>query len=481
MTIIFDSACTRRGDEFIYNNEFGFQYGTLSAELGYERKFSDELTSDFSVVANRYGSDQTNFVGQETGTLTIGLNTIKLKEKLRWSREDNFVATGGVEAIFYSLPGQEQRPDTEGSLLPELTLETERGREMAGFFQAEWSPTPELAITGGVRFNLYQYLGGRTLFDYAPSAEGIYRLNEVVDTLTYGQGDVISTYTSFEPRLSARYQITPTTSVKAGYSRTSQFVNQIFNTDTPTPQSQFQLSTPYIEPFFAHNYSAGVFQNLSNNRVQMSVEGFYRDIDQLWDYRDFAVLVGNRHLETEILPGIGRAYGVEGSFKLNLLTLDMQLNYTYSRTERQVEGINNGNWYPSNFDQTHNANSVVSLKIDDRQTFTANFTYATGRPTTAPIINYRISGGLLVPIYSDRNQLRIPDYHRLDLSYTIVTGKDKERGLKTSWNFTIYNIYARKNAFSVFYTQTPDQRFLANRLAVLGTMFPSITFNFEWL
>ncbi len=161
--------------------------------------------------------------------------------------------------------------------------------------------------------------------------------------------------------------------------------------------------------------------------------------------------------------------------------IDAQINYTYSRTERQISEINDKNWYPSNFDQPHNGNMVLSYKLDSRQTFTANFTYATGRPTTAPVINYRVVGGLIVPVYTERNQLRIPNYHRLDLSYSIGMRNDKERGFKTSWNFTIYNVYARRNAFSVFYTQKPNQQFVANRLSVLGTLFPSVTLNFEWL
>ncbi|MCB0636748.1 MAG: hypothetical protein KDC54_09040, partial [Lewinella sp.] len=233
----------------------------------------------------------------------------------------------------------------------------------------------------------------------------------------------------------------------------------------------------------AHNFSLGYFHNFRDNRWETSAEVFYRAIDKLWDYRDFADLIVNPHLETEIRHGQGRAYGLETSLKARSLHWSGQLNYTLSRTERQVAGVNLGQWYPSSFDQPHNLSAVISYRIDARQTLTANFVYATGRPTTAPITNYRIGGGLTVPIYTQRNQLRIPDYHRLDLSYTVHSRRDKERGFRHSWNITLYNVYARRNPFSVFFTQAPNQRqdFIANRLSVLGSIFPALTFNFEWL
>ena len=467
-------------DDFVYNQEFGFNYGTSSVEAAYTRQVRDNVTNELSLVANRLRATRSELEGAGSGELETGITYYKLKEVVR-RQDEEWGWTAGVEAILYQVPGQEQRATGTTSSLANLELEDERAWEGALFGEVSWSPSEQFSLQAGLRLNQYQYLGARTLLRYAE--EGVYDLSSVVDTLRFASGDVVETYRTLEPRLSARYQLGPEQSVRAGYSRTSQFINQVFNADTPTPQSQFQLSTPYIKPFLAHNFSLGYFRNFRSNRWETSVDGFYRSITQLWDYRDFAVLNLNPHLETELLEGQGRAYGVEASIKGRSLRFDGQLSYTYSRTERQIAGINQNDWYPSNFDQPHNVNFVFKYRINERQSLTANFIFASGRPTTAPIVSYTPNGALSIPVYTERNQLRIPDYHRLDLSYNIAMNKKKDRGFKTSWDFTLYNVYGRDNPFSVFYTQRLNQRrdFVANRLAVLGAVFPSISFNFEWL
>lgn len=467
-------------DNFVYNQEFGFDYGTSSIELGYDRQVRENVSSELSLVANRLRNTRTDLAGAGAGEITNGITYYKLKEVVR-RQDDDWGWNAGIEAVWYRVPGQAQAPVGETSTIVSLELENERAWEAGLFGEVNWNLTDELSVNAGLRLNSYQYMGARTLLDY--EQEGVYDLSTVIDTLRFDQGKVIESYRTLEPRLSARYQLGPAQSVRAGYSRTSQFVNQVFNTDTPTPQSQFQLSTPYIKPFLAHNFSLGYFRNFNKNRWESSIEGFYRAIDQLWDYRDFAVLNLNPHLETELLEGQGRAYGAEFSVKGRSLRFDGQLSYTYSRTERQVVGINQNDWYPSNFDQPHNINFVFKYRIDKRQSLTANFVFASGRPTTAPIVSYTVNGAIAVPVYTERNQLRIPNYHRLDVSYNIGMNQNKEKGFKTSWDFTLYNVYGRKNPFSVFYTQRLNQRrdFVANRLAVLGTIFPSVSFNFEWL
>jgi hypothetical protein len=180
------------------------------------------------------------------------------------------------------------------------------------------------------------------------------------------------------------------------------------------------------------------------------------------------------------LGGIGRAYGVELSIKKNAGQFNGWLSYTYSRTERQVAGINRGDWYPSNFDQPHSLSVVFNVQPSQRHTLTFSFNYNTGRPTTPPVGNYETPLGLVVPLYSERNQLRIPDYHRLDISYTLGQGYNKTRRVKTSWTLAVYNVYGRRNAYSVFFTEGPFQRAEANQLSVLGTALPSVTLNFEF-
>lgn len=465
-------------DQFDYNDEYGFDYGTRAGQLTYNWILKEGWFSNLSLVGSTYHSRQSNFTGEAAAELNTGVRYLKLKEQISFERSQTLQWDMGAEGIiYYTNPGQ-RVPLGEGSLLPAVTLAEERALEAGLFVNADWTVSPRLSLTGGLRLANYRFLGPGAIYAYNGE---IPRPGEVVDTLTYAAGQLIAAYGSVEPRLSARYRLSATTSIKGGYSRTAQFINQIFNSDTPTPTSQYQLSSRYIPPFRAHNYSLGYFRNFRENDWETSAELYYRSLDQLWDYIDFAELVVNDQLETEIRSGRGRAYGLELSAKKQRGILNGWLSYTLSRSERQIAAINRGGWYPSNFDKPHNLSLILNYQPDQRNTVSLNFTYSTGRPTTAPIASYRDASGLIVPIYSARNQVRIPDYHRLDLSYTVGKGYDQTKKFHTSWTFSIYNLYGRKNAFSVFYQQSPGQRSIARQLSVLGTVFPALTINIETL
>lgn len=461
------------GDEFVYNRAFGFDYRTRSGQLIYKRIFHDNFFSRLSLAASSYTSAQTNREGAQSGQLDNGITYYKLKEALTYTFGRSLQLDAGLEGVYYRVQPGEQRPLGAASVIAPKSLEAEQALESAAFGSVEWTASARLALIAGLRFNHYRFLGPKTVFRY----DGPIALENREEAVRYGKGQAIVTYNNLEPRLSARYRLGSTASIKAGYSRTSQFINQIFNTDTPTPTSQYQLSTEYIRPFRAHNFAAGYFRNSPDNEWEGSAEVFYRNIDQMWDYRDFARLLVNESLETEILNGKGRAYGLELNLKTTRQMVNGQLSYTWSRSERQAPGINRGAWYPSNFDKPHNFNLVVNYQPSQRHNLAFNFTYSTGRPATAPLTNHRLSNGIIVPVYTLRNQLRIPDYHRLDVSYTIGRGYNKHKTLKASWNISIYNVYARKNAFSVFFTPSPSLETVANRLAILGSAFPAITIN----
>lgn len=464
-------------DEFVYNRAFGFDYRTLGGQLTYKHTFHSDFFSRLSLAASEYKSTQTDFEGTDGGQLNSGISYYKLKEQLTYHFSRAVRADGGAESVYYVVQPGSQRPQGVLSVVAQKALETEHGLESAVFGNMEWAISPRVTLIGGLRANHYRYLGPKTVFAYDP----IVAPENLSDTLKYGGGSTIAKYTNIEPRLSGRYRLDAHSSLKAGYSRTSQFVNQIFNTDTPTPTSQYQLSTNYIAPFRSHNFAAGYFQNTKDNSWEISTEMFYRVIDKLWDYRDFANLTVNEKIETEIRNGRGRAYGFEASVKTSRKLVNGQLGYTFSRTLRKVAGINKGRWYPGSADKPHNLVLVVNYQPSQRHNLTFTFSYSTGRPTTAPLTSYRLQNNLIVPVYSPRNQLRIPDYHRLDVAYTIGRGYNKRKTLKTSWNLSVYNVYARKNAFSVFFTQDPYQKTVANRLATLGTIFPAITLNIETL
>lgn len=476
-TIILSAYATE--DEFGYNEEFGFDYGTLMGQLIYRQIFNDKSYNKFSVVGSRYFSAQTDFAGIDAARVTNDISYVKLKELFTTTPNSQMKLDLGLSTTLYLVEPGKQDPYGEDSDIIPRTTESDKGLESAVFGNVEYTVSPAFTISAGIRGVLYQYLGPNTVYNYQnpdePTSESI------TGTTEYAAGKTITSDQSIEPRLSMRYRITESTSVKLGYSRTAQFINQIFNTDSPTPNSQWQLSTDYLDPFRSHNLSLGYFKNFQENLWETSIEIYGRYIDHLYDYRDFADLVVNDHIETELLTGIGRTYGAELSIKKKSGKVNGWLSYTYARSERQIEGINEGEWYLSNFDKPHDASLIFNYQPNRRNTLTINFSYSTGRPTTPPVGNYKIQNGLVIPIYSARNQYRIPDYHRLDVAYTIGKGYKRDKKIQTSWTLSVYNVYARKNAFSVFFTQGAFRRVQANKLAILGSAIPSVTFNMEIL
>lgn len=470
-------SCYSSYDDFRYSNEFEFDYQTLMGQVALKSQINERLFSNFSLTASKYQSSRTELEESTASRLDNFVDYFKLKELLTFSWPNGLKVDAGISGIYYKVNPGAMMPASDISSVRPTVLEDEQGLESAVFFQTDWEVSPNLALSAGIRGVLYQYLGPKTVYLYEEGQPIL--VENITDTLVYEKGEAIETYYSLEPRFSFRYRLTPSASFKAGYSRTVQYINQFSNFTAPTPSSVWQLSNSYIEPTRAHNFSVGFFKNLKNNLWETSIEGYYRLMDDLYDYRDFADLNVNDHLETELASGRGRSYGVELSLKKKRGLLNGWLSYTLSRTERQIDEINNGNWYLSNLDRTHDISLVGIFEFNERHSLTFNFNYATGRPITAPIGSYRNENGLIIPIYSDRNELRIPDFHRLDISYTVGQGYNRSKKIKTSWSFSVYNLYGRKNPYSVFFTQKPFNPPVANRFSVLGSVFPSIAFNIE--
>jgi hypothetical protein len=247
----------------------------------------------------------------------------------------------------------------------------------------------------------------------------------------------------------------------------------------------WQVSGVYIQPQKADNYSMGYFKNFLNNIWETSLELYYRDINNLVEYKDLPELLLNDHLETELLTGIGRAYGAELYIRKKKGRLNGWFSYAYSRSMVKIDGpadeekINNGEWFPSKLDKPHNVDLVLNYNINKSNVFSANFTYSTGRPIAVPVANY-IVDDVTLPHYTERNQYRIPDYHRLDLSYTIKRNVIRKKRYKDSFTISVYNLYARENAYSVFFKREEGSLTNAYKLSILGTIFPSFTYNFEF-
>ena len=463
-------------DEFSFNNTFAFDYQTTMGQATWKQIFNDKLYGSLGLVYSDYNSSQSDLRPVTGEQVDNGVEYFTIKPIINYDASEKAQFEAGLEINRFNInPGTRVLTNPESTAVPG-SLAEEQGLESSAFGSLDYAFNDRLSISAGLRYTNYRFLGPGTEFQYE---NGVPERGNITDSLNFGDGETIASYNSLQPRISLRYRLNAQSSIRAGYGRTAQFLNQIFVSDSPTPSSQYQLSTRYIPPFLSHNVSLGFFRNAEDNNVELGAELYARNIDQLWDYRDFANVIVNPSLETEILVGDGRAYGLELSGKRKVGTLNGLVSYTFSRTERRIPGINRGEYYRSNFDKPHNFVATINWNPNKRNTLTANFTYGTGRPVTAPIGNYRVENGLVVPVYSDRNAVRIPDYHRLDLAYTLGKSYDESKNFTTSWTISLHNVYGRRNAFSVFYTQAPDQTNVANRLAVLGTVFPAITFNIE--
>lgn len=471
-------------DFFRYSQEFGYQWRTQTTTLKWNSIIQPNFSSSTAIILGGYRNLLFEPVGYSAFDYRNGQKYYQLKQNFILNAGSKHLLNFGFDGIRY-----QNRPDQIGPHHAESTVaidqvDRETGRELALYANDEFDLTPALGLSVGLRFSTYQALGPDVVYEYEPG-EPLEEIN-IIDTLHYAKGKVVRSYSGFEPRFSLRYRLGKSASVKLSYNRMRQYIHLISNTAASTPVDVWQLSSKYIAPQIADNYSLGLFRNFADNAIETSIEGFYRNIENLVDYKDFAELLLNDHLETEVLTGRGKAYGLEVLFKRNEGRWTGWVSYTFSRSWVKVAGdrpetsINSGKWYPSSFDKPHDFTVAAKYELLNNVSWGLNFTYNTGRPITAIVSSYELNN-VIIPHYSERNAYRIPDYYRLDMSLTIDGKKLVNRRYRGSLNISVYNFLARRNAFSVYYQQTRD-KFIpsATKLSVLGTFIPAIAYNISF-
>lgn len=471
-------------DFFRYSTEFGYDWNTRSTTLRWNSILSPGFSFATTAVLGSYKSLLFIPQGVDAYDFRNGQEYLQFKQDFAWHPGDKHLIHFGAEFVRYKNRPDEIAPRGDDSGIVAQEVKRDIGRELALFINDDLDISPRLALSVGLRFSMFQAVGPDRIFTYeegAPLTE-----QNIIDTVDYASGEVIRSYSGLEPRLSLRYRIGKSASVKLSYNRMRQYIHLVSNTAATTPVDIWQLSGKYIPPQVADNFSLGFFRNFADNAVETSVEGFYRSIDNLVDYKDFAQLLLNDHLETDLLFGNGRAYGAEFLLKKNTGRLTGWLSYTYTRSLIRIAGatkettVNNGDWYPSNFDKPHDFTLAAKLQQGKSVFWGLNFTYNTGRPITAIVSSYEL-GSTTVPHYSSRNAYRIPDYYRLDFSFTVVGKKLVDRRYRGEFTFSVYNLLARKNAFSVYYKQFPRILIpLPVKLSVLGSVIPALTYNFSF-
>ena len=369
-----------------------------------------------------------------------------------------------------------------GSIVEPQFIDRERGLESALFVSANLDLTDKLSVEAGVRLSNFLALGQGSQLVFEDGQPR--NLASITDTLNFEKNEVIESFFNPEPRVSARYLLNPSLSLKAGYGRTYQYIHRLSNNTTVSPIDTWKISDSNIEPQSADQFTFGIFKNIEGNTYELSLEGFYKRSDNILDFKTGAQILLNENIVLETLQGEGESYGVEFLVRKNKGKLNGWLGYTYSRSfikfdsQFPEEQINNGDFFPSNFDKPHDVSLVANYKFSKRFSLSTNFTYQTGRPVTVPVGSFSFDNSEFV-VFSDRNSFRIPDFYRLDLGLNIEGNHKIKKFAHSFWTISVYNVLGRNNPFSVFFV-TENGEVLGQQASIFNIPVPSITYNFKF-
>lgn len=468
-------------DVFGLPSDTTFAWKNQIASLQFDHAFNDKAFSTITLGYGTFGYDVKDKNPTSAYDLKYNISYPTLKADFNYQLNKHKL-NSGVGSIWYGITPGTIAPTSAQSNVKPVTIAKEQSMENSFFLEDEFEVNDMLRFNAGFRLSSFSSLGPQKVYLYQPGQP--LSNNTIVDSVSYASGKSAKTYFGFEPRFSLVYKLSSFSSVKLGYNRIFQYIHLISNSVAITPIDIWQPSNYYFKPQIGDQYSAGLFHSTHNGKYELSVEGFYKFTNNVLDFKDGSNIVLNPNLETALLSGVAKAYGVEFSAKKNIGRLQGSLNYTYARSLRQVrspyadESINNGNYYPSNYDQPSVVNLTWRYEISRRVSFTGNFTYRTGRPITLPY-SYATVGNIPIVNFSDRNMQRIPDYHRLDLALVIDGNHRRKKIIDGSWIISFYNVYARKNVYSVFYKTDAAGIQSPYQLSIVGTILPSISYRFK--
>ncbi len=479
-------------DNFMFDANQGFSWGSQTATARWNHLFNDRLFSNFTFFYSNYDyelafgeDDLDKFSWNST------IQNLDFKPELTYFINPENKLTFGGEILGYTFEPANAVGVSNGETR-DISIADKKALEISVFVGNDQKVGDKIDLQYGLRYSNFSYQGPGKYFEFADAiVPGTRRFP--IQEFTAEKGESIANYGTLEPRFSIKYQLNEQSSLKASYNRTAQYIHLISNTTASNPLDVWTPSTNNIKPEVGDQIGVGYFKNFGEeNDFETSAEVYYRKTKGQIDYVDGADILINEFLEGDLLEGIGRAYGLELYVKKNTGKFNGYLSYTLARTELQVDGINNSEWYPTRFDQTHNFKLSLFYEPENRWTFSANFTYVSGTPTTFPTSRYQIQGYTIPLNYGDgRNNVRIPDFHRLDIAATLQNKKTKRNGKAKKnegyWVFSVYNAYGRRNPFSIYFAQA-DERFApgdpvkttANRVSIIGSAFPSVSYNFKF-
>jgi TonB dependent receptor/CarboxypepD_reg-like domain/TonB-dependent Receptor Plug Domain len=461
------------GKDFLgLGNSFGIDYGNSTATFRWNHILNNRLFSNTSLIYSKYNYDIDVTSGNNDVAINSFIRDYHFKEDMQY-----FVGSGnkinfGLDVIDITTSPGVITAAPQSDNFNSVSVPDKHAIESALYFSQEIVVTEKLNVNYGIRAGLFTVLGPGAFYTYDSAGNA-------VDTANYGSGQVVKNYFNLEPRFSMSYQLTENSSVKFAYARTTQNLHLLSNSTSSNPTDVWIPSSNNVKPEIADQVSLGWFRNFKDNQYEFSTEIYYRNMQNQIDYKNGAQLIANVNVESQLIFGKGRSYGLELFIKKKYGQLTGWVSYTLSRTERQFTQVNNDSWYPANQDRTNNLSVVGIYKLNRKWTLSADFVYYTGNAVSWPSGKYEVNGQPAF-VYVERNGSRMPSYNRLDIGVTLQGKKTKK--FESNWNFSIYNAYGRENPYSISFQQDPGDP--SKTQAVQWSLFrwvPSVTYNFKFL
>ncbi|MVN89708.1 TonB-dependent receptor [Mucilaginibacter aquatilis] len=449
---------------------FTNDWGNTTATLRYNHIFNSRLFSNTSLIYNKYSYSVELLDEVNNFRATSLIRDFNFKQDFQYFSNKHTLRFG-AQATHHRIAPSDLAPGSSSSFNP-LSIENRYGLESSAYISDEYNVSNRLNLLYGLRASWFSLLGPGTFSTYTANGD-------IATSQTYERGKFVQNYFNLEPRFSASYTINERNSIKASYNRNTQNIHILSNSGSSSPTDQYVMSSNNIRPEIADQVAFGFFKNIKDNAYEFSAETYYKWMQNQIEYKDAARLLANADVESQLLFGSGRAYGLELYAKKRTGKLTGWISYTLSRTERKFAGLNNGSYFPARQDRTHDLAVVGIYKLNKRWTLSGNYIYNTGNAVTYPAGKYEI-GGVTSFFYTQRNASRMPYTGRLDLSATLE-GKDTGKRFRSSWSFGLYNALNRKNPYSIDFRDVPNDptRTEAVQTALFG-IIPSVTWNFKF-
>jgi hypothetical protein len=471
-------------DVLAIKDRFGFNWGNSTATLRWNHLFNDKLFSNTSFIYSNYNYNI--LIESAEFEINSKIQDLTIKEDIDFYLNDKNKIKFGGSVVHHTFAPGEFSSTGEMDNINNLVIEKRYSFESGLYVSNEQKVTSIFSVTYGLRFSNFTQVGPGEIYTFDDDGE-------VTDTSNYDAWQTVSSYNGLEPRLAAKYQLNESSSLKASYARSNQYLHLLSNSSSGSPTDAWMPSSNNIKPEVSDQIALGYFKNFKNNTFEFSTEVYYKVLDNTIDYRNGAEITLNPVVEGELLYGEGRAYGVELFLKKRKGKFTGWISYTLAKSENRFEGLNDGEWYSAKQDRTHDFSLVGMYDLSKRVKLSSTFVFYTGNAVTFPTGKYEIDNQT-INLYSDRNGSRMPNYHRLDIGLTWDGKKYKEnknpvtgelekvkKKFESSWNFSVYNLYARENAYSISFQENEDDPTQTEIIQLsLFKMIPSVTYNFKF-